>query len=107
MKSFRLSSIISFTITLLLVAVTADAQVSNFFVSNMPNIGKLPVNEVTAIQQDEDGYMWYGTSDGLCRDDGYNIRVLRSDFNTPGVLTRNYINNIAVDNNGHIWFSTR
>lgn len=107
MKSFRLSSIISFTITLLLVAVTADSQVSNFFVSNMPNIGKLPVNEVTAIQQDEDGYMWYGTSDGLCRDDGYNIRVLRSDFNTPGVLTRNYINNIAVDNNGHIWFSTR
>ena len=51
--------------------------------------------------------MWYGTSDGLCRDDGYNIRVLRSDFLTPGVLARNHVNNIAVDDNGHIWFSTR
>ena len=108
MKSFRLLSLATYLIIVLQsVSLTAVAQVSNFFVSNMPNISKLPVNEVTAIQQDAEGYMWYGTSDGLCRDDGYNIRVLRSDFNTPGMLTRNYINNIAIDNNGHIWFSTR
>jgi len=107
MKSSCLPLYTKLSFALLFFSLTAVAQVSNLFVTNMPNLGKLPVNEVTAIQQDEDGYMWYGTSDGLCRDDGYSIRVFRSDFNTPGVLTRNFINNIAVDNNGHIWFSTR
>lgn len=86
---------------------TVVAQIPNIFISDMPNLSKLPVNEVTAICQDDEGYMWYGTSDGLCRDDGYNIRVLRSDFNTPGVLARNHINNIVADNKGHVWFSTR
>ena len=72
MKSFRLLSLATYLfIVLQSVTLTAVAQVSNFFVSNMPNISKLPVNEVTAIQQDAEGYMWYGTSDGLCRDDGY------------------------------------
>ncbi len=89
------------------IGFSALAQIPNIFVSDMPNLGKLPVNEVTAICQDDEGYMWYGTSDGLCRDDGYNIRVLRSDFLTPGVLARNHINNIVVDRKGHIWFSTR
>ncbi len=91
----------------LLMGLTAVAQIPNIFISDMPNLSKLPVKEVTAICQDKEGYMWYGTSDGLCRDDGYNIRVLRSDFHTPGVLARNHVNNIAVDDNGHIWFSTR
>ena len=69
MKSSCLPLYTKLTLVLLFFSMTAVAQVSNLFVTNMPNLGKLPVKEVTAIQQDEDGYMWYGTSDGLCRDD--------------------------------------
>lgn len=101
------STLSRFLLLFLSIGFSAFAQIPNIFITDMPNLSKLPVNEVTAICQDKDGYMWYGTSDGLCRDDGYNIRVLRSDFHTPGVLARNHINNIVVDNKGHIWFSTR
>jgi len=62
---------------------------------------------MTCIMQDNDGYMWYGTSDGLCRDDGYGIKVIRSDFHTPNVISSNYINTICDDEQGHVWFSTK
>lgn len=107
MQRPRPLSFFCFLLLYLLMGLTAVAQIPNIFISDMPNLSKLPVKEVTAICQDNEGYMWYGTSDGLCRDDGYNIHVLRSDFHTPGVLARNHVNNIAVDDNGHIWFSTR
>lgn len=34
----------------------------------------LPSSTVRAIVQDADGFMWFGTDDGLCRFDGYNVR---------------------------------
>lgn len=34
----------------------------------------LPSSTVRAIVQDADGFMWFGTDDGLCRFDGYCVR---------------------------------
>ena len=94
-------------IALFLFFLLPSMSAQRYTITPLPNTQQLPVNEVTAILQDHEGYMWYGTSDGLCRDDGYDIRVLRSDFHTPGVLTRNFVNVIAEDSKGHIWYSTR
>ena len=52
-------------------------------VREIPSLDKLPVNAIHRIFQDSDGYMWYGTFNGLCRNDGYNIRVFRSDLYHP------------------------
>jgi len=38
-------------------------------------------NSVTTIFQDNDGYMWFGTYDGLNRYDGYNFKVYRNRIN--------------------------
>ena len=51
--------------------------------------------------------MWYGTVDGLCRDDGYSIHVFRSDFHTPGLMDINSVLSMAEDNQGRIWFGTQ
>lgn len=51
--------------------------------------------------------MWYGTSNGLCRDDGYNIRVFRSDYLHPDVMSSNAIMTITEDKEGKIWFGTQ
>ena len=59
------------------------------------------------IFQDSEGYMWYGTEEGLCRDDAYQIKVFRSDFNTPGLLENNSVTSIAEDKEGKIWFGTK
>ena len=50
--------------------------------------------------------MWYGTFNGLCRNDGYNIRVFRSDLYHPGLLSDNYITYISEDHDKKIWFGT-
>ena len=50
--------------------------------------------------------MWYGTVNGLCRDDGYQVDVIRSDIHTPGLLRNNLVQSISEDAKGRIWFGT-
>lgn len=75
-------------------------------VTEIPGLHKLPVNAIHRIFQDSEGYMWYGTVNGLCRDDGYQIQIFRSDFNHPGLLANNLIECITEDGEGNIWFGT-
>jgi len=67
---------------------------------------KLPSNSVIRIFNDKEGYMWFGTKDGLCRFDGYDIKVFRSSALTPGKLTNNEIQCIAEDNDHKLWVGT-
>ena len=109
MKSNRLHIAVGsalLTAILCLVCPLMRGQAPNLIVSQLPGTDQLPVNEVTAIMQDADGYMWYGTSDGLCRFDGYNVKVFRSDFNSPGFIARNLINYIADGGERYVWYST-
>lgn len=60
-------------------------------------------NGVTCIFQDHDGFMWFGTFDGLNRYDGYNFRVFRNNLNDPASLNGNSVRTIADDINHHLW----
>jgi signal transduction histidine kinase/ligand-binding sensor domain-containing protein/DNA-binding response OmpR family regulator len=91
---------------MLILSAACSAQLDEMYVSELSTGEQLPVDEITFITQDSEGYMWYGTTDGLCRDDGYNIKTFRSDFNTPGLIGRNHINYIAEGDSTHLWFST-
>ncbi len=75
-------------------------------VRDIPSLDKLPVNAIHRIFQDSEGYMWYGTFNGLCRDDGYNIRTFRSDLFHPALLSDNFITYINEDHENKIWFGT-
>lgn len=103
MKSFVISALIAF---LILNFQTIKAQPDEAVSYTIPTLNQMPVNAIHRIFQDSEGYMWYGTSSGLCRDDGYKIKVFRSDFNTPGAINENTIQCIAEDHNGRIWFGT-
>ena len=50
--------------------------------------------------------MWFGTKDGLCRFDGYRIKVFRSNTSNPDLLTNNTIQCITEDNNNRLWIGT-
>jgi ligand-binding sensor domain-containing protein len=67
---------------------------------------KLPSNSVIRIYNDREGYMWFGTSDGLCRFDGYDMKIFRSSATTPERLTNNEIQCIAEDNDNRLWVGT-
>lgn len=72
----------------------------------IPQQDELPVKAIHRIFQDSEGYMWFGTFNGLCRYDGYHIKVFRSDFRHPGLLKSNYITYIAEDHAHNLWFGT-
>jgi ligand-binding sensor domain-containing protein/tRNA A-37 threonylcarbamoyl transferase component Bud32 len=64
----------------------------------------LPNNTVIAITQDNSGYLWLGTAEGLVRFDGINFTVFNNS-NTAG-LQDYLINNLYVDRSGVLWIGT-
>ena len=70
----------------LILSLLATLSVSSqqVVVTELPTQRLLPVAHIHRILQDSEGYMWYATEGGgLCRDNGYQINVFRSDLNTP------------------------
>ncbi|MCS6807854.1 MAG: ATP-binding protein, partial [Candidatus Kapabacteria bacterium] len=67
----------------------------------------LPQNSVFAITQDHHGFLWFGTQDGLCRYDGYSVRVFRHNHKAPYSLRSNYIRSLLFDHKQHcLWVGT-
>ena len=67
----------------------------------------LSAGGINSIAEDDKGYLWIGTPDGLNRYDGYRIKKYVSQPSNINSLTSSYINKIFVDSRGWIWVATR
>lgn len=87
---------------------TCILHAQHFSIKSLPNQSLLPVSHITDVIQDEEGYYWYATSGGgLCRDNGYQIDIVRNDRNHPGMIANNDINAVIEDRRTRsILFST-
>jgi len=65
----------------------------------------LPHNTVMAMAQTPDGYVWFGTEEGVARFDGDRFTVF-DKRNTPA-LRNDFIFSLLVDHNGGLWIGTR
>lgn len=65
---------------------------------------------VLATAQDQHGFLWFATQDGLNRFDGYDFRVFRKtnpdQVNAPA-LVGNVLQTLTFDHAGRLWFGTR
>lgn len=61
---------------------------------------------IRSIEQDSQGYLWFGTQDGLNRFDGYQFDVFTHN-NTPSSLSSDYIQNIYQCPKGNLYIATR
>ncbi len=66
----------------------------------------LSQNTVMAILQDHDGYMWFGTWDGLNRFDGYTFTTYKSTPQSGQKMQNNRIHFIYEDSLQSIWIQT-
>jgi|GEM_PF-13350 ligand-binding sensor domain-containing protein len=62
---------------------------------------------INSITQDNKGFMWFATGDGLNRFDGTNFKVFKFEPNNPYSLPSNYVQTIYKDTQGDIWISSR
>jgi ligand-binding sensor domain-containing protein len=68
--------------------------------------GKQFRRPVKAIAQDNYGFVWLGTDDGLYRYDGYTLRPYRHDPNDPRSLSDDSVFAIYKDRSGVLWIGT-
>lgn len=61
--------------------------------------------QVTAITQDQDGYIWFGTSRGLNRYNGTNYTIFYAS-GAEGSLNNDHILSLCADTDGTLWIGT-
>ncbi len=89
--------------------VVLGAAASGFAVDGRTRFGHLTNREglssnwVQAILQDHQGFLWFGTQDGLNRYDGAGFKVYRHDPHDPFSLPSDVAGALLEDRQGRLW----
>src|SRR5688572_15824874 len=67
----------------------------------------LSESTVLAIAQDAQGFMWFGTREGLNRFDARNITIFRNQPERASSLSDNFVYCLLSDRRGRLWIGTR
>lgn len=78
----------------------------HYYFKNLSVQNGLSQNTVNAILQDKQGFMWFGTKDGLNRYDGLSFRKFKHDDRTRRSIGNNFITALYEDSKGDIWVGT-
>ncbi|HEV3412528.1 MAG TPA: two-component regulator propeller domain-containing protein [Puia sp.] len=84
----------------------AYAQPGNLKFSHIGTEVGLSQSNVTCILRDKQGFMWFGTRDGLNRYDGYDFDVYKNVPEDTLSLSSNFVTSIMQDRKGDIWVGT-
>lgn len=101
------SQLKSFTITILLLWIATPLYAIDF--SSVFYLGiehGLSNNEVNCIFQSRNGFLWFGTFDGLNRYDGYQFKIFRKKLDDKNSLINNRIQCLAEDDEANLWIGT-
>ncbi|WP_407431186.1 two-component regulator propeller domain-containing protein [Arcticibacter sp.] len=61
---------------------------------------------ILCMTRDREGFMWFGTWDGLNKFDGSTFSVYKSHSGDSSSLSNNKIRNIVEDRDGYLWIKT-
>lgn len=84
------------------------SQVLPFYFNHLTKDEGLSSNRVNCIYEDSQGFIWFGTEDGLNRYDGYAFEVFRNDPDVNTSISDNTIVDITEDKKtGNLLVATR
>jgi ligand-binding sensor domain-containing protein/signal transduction histidine kinase len=92
---------LALVVTLTLLIRCSEAQTIYFRHYEIEN--GLSNNTVITSLQDKDGFLWFGTSDGLNRFDGYDFKTFRIDQSPATGSASNAIFYLYQDSKGTLW----
>ena len=61
---------------------------------------------VICILQDSQGFLWFGTQDGLNRYDGYEFKIYKNDPDDTRSLSNDWVTSIVEESDGTLWIGT-
>ena len=100
------------TLYIIIVIITGFYFQTNIFAQSI-TFNHLTVDDglsnniVNTVIQDQAGFMWFGTEDGLNRYDGYGFKIFRHNSSDSNSLSDNSIWALTEDKNGNIWIGTK
>jgi len=106
-KKRRLLFLLLATLALTLFPFPVAAQSNTIRFERLTVEDGLSQNAILAIAQDAQGFLWFGTEDGLNKYDGYQFVVFEHDPEDPASLVDNFVSAIYVDLEGELWIGTR
>jgi len=88
---------------LLLTSTTLYAQDKPVKFDRFSTRDGLSQNRVFDIVQDNHGFIWIATEDGLNRYDGYNFKIYKNNPNDSTSMTSSFIETLYLSKKGDLW----
>ena len=108
---FGLGTLLAWLLTLGCFAAGLSSQgtlhsgepAENYVIKHWDTAQGLPQNSILSSAQTPDGYLWFGTEEGLVRFDGIRFSIFDKD---TGSLKNNEVLSLALDRNKELWIGT-
>ncbi len=99
--------IIVVAILLMIQEFVFGQQPSPLIIKKISTYQGLSNSVINAIVQDNNGFMWFATEDGLNRYDGYKFTVFRHDTHDPNTISDNFISDLYKQpGSNQLWIAT-
>ena len=101
-----MKNVLIFSLLLVCAIQTAYAKERHYYFESFSVEDGLSQSTVNDILQDNKGFLWFGTKDGLNRYDGLSFRQFKHDRSNAYSLGNNFVTTLYEDMEGHIWIGT-
>lgn len=81
-------------------------QFSNLKFENLDTTDGLSSSTCLEVFEDREGFLWFGTIDGLNKYNGYDFEIYRNILDNPNSISNNRTTVIQEDNEGNLWIGT-
>jgi ligand-binding sensor domain-containing protein/serine phosphatase RsbU (regulator of sigma subunit) len=97
-------------LSLLFINTQLFGQISHIKFDHISLENGLSQSSIHSVVQDNKGFIWFATLDGLNKYNGYNIKIYRNNLRDSNSISDNVLNVLYVDkkeNGGALWIGTR
>jgi len=101
----QLANIIGFII-IVFACLTANGQNQSFSFERIPTQKWLHQNNINCVTQDNQGFLWFGTNNGMYRFDGYSVAEFKHETHNSNSIAHNNVNHLYIDKAGVLWIGS-
>jgi len=99
--------LINLFLSIVFFSLQLNANAQSILFNHLKTNNGLSNNYVSDIIQDNTGFLWFATEDGLNRFDGYEFKVYRNTQDNNNSISDNTVLWFSKDKKGNLWIGTK